>query len=368
MPTKTKTFQHAAAPGKTIFRFEVQILSGPITRSFATKCPEAPSRIIDIRGSQTLDDLHEAIFEAFDRDDPHMYEFQIGGKKPMDRKAVRYGLVFEDDIFADSDTENVDETSIASLHLTIGAPFFYWFDFGDDWWHQVRLLAVDPPAKGKGRYPRIVEKKGESPPQYADWDQEEESDPDADDELISQDAGNLAATMARERFGEIFALVEDFCQSNLTTSYAQVGKKLLEAVYAAWLPVDRGKAASWAAGIVHAAGMINFLHDPASEPYMKLRDLAPHFGVSAATMESKSREIRDAVKPLPLDPRFCLPERLIDNPLIWMQEVDGMFIDLRTQPREAQEAAFKAGLIPFIPEKLLRLSPEESPESGKKKK
>jgi hypothetical protein len=41
----------------------------------------------------------------------------------------------------------------------------------------VRLLAVSPPEKGR-RYPRIVERKGASPPQYIDWDEEEdESDP-----------------------------------------------------------------------------------------------------------------------------------------------------------------------------------------------
>lgn len=40
-----------------------------------------------MRGSDTLDDLHWAIFEAFDREDPHCYQFELGGKKPMDRKA-----------------------------------------------------------------------------------------------------------------------------------------------------------------------------------------------------------------------------------------------------------------------------------------
>ena len=30
-------------------------------------------RKIALRGGQTLDDLHEAIFEAFDRDDEHLY-------------------------------------------------------------------------------------------------------------------------------------------------------------------------------------------------------------------------------------------------------------------------------------------------------
>ena len=50
------------------------------------------SRTIQIRGGQTLARLHEAIFAAFGRDDEHMDESQVGGKRPMDRRAKRYVL------------------------------------------------------------------------------------------------------------------------------------------------------------------------------------------------------------------------------------------------------------------------------------
>lgn len=336
----SESSQPESASAKTIFRFEVCLLSGPVAPSFAARYPEAPSRIIDIRGAQTLDALHWAIFRAFDREDSHMYEFQIGGKKPMDRKAACYGIVLDDD---DTREKNAETATIASLHLKVGNSFFYWFDFGDDWWHEMRLLAVNPPAKGRGRYPRIVEKKGDSPPQYIDWDAEEAS------VTAVPDPEDIAAAIEGQRLDEIFALIKEFCGSHLTEGYVDVCGQLLDAARGAWLPLQRGKAQSWAAALVHAAGMINFLHDPAFEPYMKLRDISQHFGVSAATMENKSREIRDAVNAFPLDPRFCLPERLADNPLIWMKQVNGIIIDMRTQPREMQEAARKAGLIPFIP-------------------
>jgi len=177
MPIKTVKPTNDTASAKMIFRFEVLLFSGLFTQSFVDKQPQAPSRVIDIRGSQTLDDLHEAIFAAFDRYDAHMYEFQIGGKKPMDKKAVRYGLAFDGD-FPENKTESAEAATIISLNLKTGNSFFYWFDFGDDWWHEVRLLAVNPPAKGGGRYPRIVERKGESPPQYPDWDEEDEEEDD----------------------------------------------------------------------------------------------------------------------------------------------------------------------------------------------
>ena len=37
------------------------------------------------------------------------------------------------------------------------------------------------------------------------------------------------------------------------------------------------------------------------------------------------------------------------NPLVWMLNVNGFTIDARSAPREFQEAAFKNGLIPYIP-------------------
>jgi hypothetical protein len=37
------------------------------------------------------------------------------------------------------------------------------------------------------------------------------------------------------------------------------------------------------------------------------------------------------------------------NPLTWMVEIDGLVVDLRTMPRDVQEQALHAGLIPFIP-------------------
>ena len=63
---------------------------------------------------------------------------------------------------------------------------------------------------------------------------------------------------------------------------------------------------------------------------------------------------------------------LLDNPLVWMFEIDGMIVDLRTAPQELQVAAYQQGLIPFIPpeHKLRQQAKEpggvESPTSKKK--
>lgn len=149
-----------------LYTLEVFLLSGPITGKFAKKNPVV-SRTIQIRGDQTLEDLHAAIFDAYERWDPHMYEFQFG-KGPMDPKGPRYVLPEAFQLERGEDNPpagRVDRTTIESLGLKVGDPFGYWFDFGDDWWHQINVEAIDEEVP-KGRYPKVIKRVGASPPQY----------------------------------------------------------------------------------------------------------------------------------------------------------------------------------------------------------
>jgi hypothetical protein len=58
---------------------------------------------------------------------------------------------------------------IAELDLAIGARIAYVFDFGDEW--RVRLtLRETRPTEGRD-YPRVLERIGSAPPQYADLDE-----------------------------------------------------------------------------------------------------------------------------------------------------------------------------------------------------
>jgi len=157
---------------KRLFTLEVSIVSGPMTESFARKNPLI-SRAIEVRSDQTLADLHGAIFDAFDREEEHMYEFQIGGKRPMDPKARRYVLpmAMEDPFEEKKPAGDVERTTIESLGLKAGESFGYWFDFGDDWWHQLEVLGIDEGVP-RGKLPRVTRRVGQSPPQYVDWDEE----------------------------------------------------------------------------------------------------------------------------------------------------------------------------------------------------
>lgn len=147
---------------------EVFLIDGPITEEFAAENPVV-SRTIEIKGSNTLADLHKIIFKAFDRQDEHLYEFQVGGNGPQDPNAKRYCLKQAFSSSAPAPTGDVSTASIATVGLSIDDAFGYWFDFGDDWWHQIDVINIQDLAQS-GKYPKITKRVGASPPQYADFD------------------------------------------------------------------------------------------------------------------------------------------------------------------------------------------------------
>jgi hypothetical protein len=149
---------------------------------------------------------------------------------------------------------------------------------------------------------------------------------------------------------EIVRLIDAFCRDHLDDEYAVLCRKLADVLARKRpSPLTRGKPESWASGIVRVIGWVNFLGDPSQPHHMKMADIDKAFGVSEATGSAKSTTIRNLLKLRPFDPAWNLPSRMDDNPLIWMLEVDGLIMDIRDCPREAQVVAFEKGLIPYIP-------------------
>jgi hypothetical protein len=174
--------QPASPVDKRLYTLEVFLIEGPMSDEFCEKNPQV-SRTIQIRGDQTLEDLHHAIFNAFNREEEHMYEFQIGGKGPHDPNARCYPIseAFDSGNPGHARGDEAGEACIGSLGLKTEDAFGYWFDFGDDWWHQINVVAIDSEIPS-GKYPKVTKRVGDSPPQYADWDEEEEDDEDEFDE------------------------------------------------------------------------------------------------------------------------------------------------------------------------------------------
>jgi hypothetical protein len=136
----------------------------------------------------------------------------------------------------------------------------------------------------------------------------------------------------------------------LNSEYAELSRRL-----AATLarkrpsPIVRGKPEIWACAIVYALGTVNFLFDKSQNPHMRADELCAAFGVSQSSGANKAKVIRDMLKMYQLDPNWCLPSKLDDNPLVWILEVNGMMVDIRHMPREVQVIAYEKGLIPYIP-------------------
>lgn len=148
-----------------LYTVEVSLLRRGPPQKFARAKGTVP-RTIQIRGDQTLLDLHFAIFDAYDRWDEHMYEFQFG-ERMNDPEGLRYVLPQTYDAGDPSIAGCLDETTIESLGLEVGQRFGYWFDFGDDWPHLIEVKSIDERLP-KGKLPRITKRVGKSPPQYPD--------------------------------------------------------------------------------------------------------------------------------------------------------------------------------------------------------
>jgi hypothetical protein len=197
--------------GPRLYTLEVALTDGPVSDAFSRR-NKVVARTIQVRGDQTLEDLHYAIFDAFDREEEHLYEFQFGDK-PMDRSAPRYvlpGGAADDPFDDDTPAGFVTETTLDTLGLKVGRRFLYWFDFGDSWMHQVTVAAVEDKAP-KGRFPKVTNRVGESPPQY-DAEDEEDDDEPLPTEAAAADVSCLIGEQ-HLRDGEPAKAVEAFTRS-----------------------------------------------------------------------------------------------------------------------------------------------------------
>jgi hypothetical protein len=148
----------------------------------------------------------------------------------------------------------------------------------------------------------------------------------------------------------VTALTDAFCDDHLDEDYRALARRMTAALCRKRpSPLAAGQPRAWACGIVYALGRINFLSDPATQPYMTTAELCAGFGVGQSTVFAKARIIFDKLDTGQLDPQWSLPSLLERNPLVWMAEVNGILVDLRAMPREVQEIAFEKGMIPYIP-------------------
>lgn len=113
-------------------------------------------RKIQLSHLHTLLDLHEAIQDAFDFDDDHLYSFFMDAR------------MYSRNAYESPNSENgpyVNEVTIGELELYEGQRILYLFDYGDSWEFDIVLEKIDSNSSLPPN-PKIVEKKGKAPEQY----------------------------------------------------------------------------------------------------------------------------------------------------------------------------------------------------------
>jgi Plasmid pRiA4b ORF-3-like protein len=108
-----------------------------------------------VHGDSTIADLHHIPQIALGWTDTHLHQFGIQGK--------RYGIARMGGIgFRD----NPHQVRLINLGLRLGEQFFYDYDFGDAWQHQLRVEAIPSPEPDQC-YPVCIGGKRACPPE--DW-------------------------------------------------------------------------------------------------------------------------------------------------------------------------------------------------------
>jgi transposase-like protein len=116
------------------------------------------------------------------------------------------------------------------------------------------------------------------------------------------------------RFQEIVALTDRFCVEHLTDEYLFVCRLLATDIFQHDAPVERGKAESWACGIVHIIAQVNYLMFQDSDPRLAAEQIHNAFGVSSGTMYKWSRQIREGMQISDVDERFIVPSARESHP------------------------------------------------------
>ena len=136
-------------------------------------------RIIEASENCTFDDFHDEIFCAFDRYDDHLYSFFITRKDTVnmrwiyDAPEITHPMGVEDLMGFRKRKKSTAKTFIGDVGLNEKDVFHYLFDFGDDWWHRIRVQSIDEVTANK-KHIKLIKSIGESPPQYPDYDEEDE--------------------------------------------------------------------------------------------------------------------------------------------------------------------------------------------------
>lgn len=105
-------------------------------------------RRLDVASDLTLAELHLVIQAAFDWGGHHLHRFISGDRWTGEQFVTEFEL--------DEEEDEATLESVIRIDQLLAQPcdrLFYWYDYGDDWWHTIKLERTegradgDPPAK-----------------------------------------------------------------------------------------------------------------------------------------------------------------------------------------------------------------------------
>lgn len=119
----------------------------------------------------------------------------------------------------------------------------------------------------------------------------------------------------KDKYDEVISITDSFSQNHLNEEYAtQIRYAVAALCRKRPSPLERGKAATWACGVTHALGMVNFLFDQSQTPHIKAQKLYAEFGVAESTGQGKSKVIRELLKMRQFGAEWTLPSgKTIDS-------------------------------------------------------
>ncbi len=157
--------KRALASRPEVYTLRVYLVSGPYGEE---SVGHEIFRTLKVRGDQTLEDLHHAIFCSYEREHDRYYEFCLG-MDPNDPEGVRYtcgeAAAKYDLSGAVKPGEKIGLAPLAtveSLGLTGDQFFGYWFDLVEEWIHLIHVISIEP-LDESADYPLLIEKEGRLP-------------------------------------------------------------------------------------------------------------------------------------------------------------------------------------------------------------
>jgi len=105
-------------------------------------CETGVERTVLVRADITFGMLHYILQVAMGWGDHHLHEFKLG--------KTRVGMEQEYDFFADDEVLLEEDHRLFELLSACNGKFVYWYDFGDDWMHDIKAKVI-PPAKAEGK-------------------------------------------------------------------------------------------------------------------------------------------------------------------------------------------------------------------------